>query len=655
MHTSTVLDKAIARGLNEQQCQALSILRGPVCILAGAGSGKTTTITRRIANQVRTGTFLPSEILAVTFTDKAAKEMVSRLRTLSVQEVRARTFHSEALSQYRRFTTEPFEILGSKGAILASLVQSLPMPYRFTSLRDIATEIEWAKNQRIRPSQYEARLGDHEGPIPEDLMTRVFASYEKRKQASRQIDFEDLLENTISIFESNLSALSEVRESYRSFTVDEYQDVNVLQQTLLDLWLGERDDLCVVGDDYQSIFSFTGASARYLLDFPKRFPACNVITLTTNYRSTPEILSVANRLAPLLEGKPKILRPAVPAGPSPTISRFTLAEEEVDFIVRKTKELRHDGTGWSQIAVLYRINGRSEELESAFAKAKIPFQVKDSVFLRRPAARSILARLRRSSKLPAASTVHELANELGYEPDSDHSGDEATRQADLARFIALASGAEGDIASFIKDLEKRFASDESADGVQILTYHRAKGLEFQSVFLPRCEDKELPFALSKTPQQIAEERRLFYVGITRAKRDLFITWVTLRSNERKKAQSASVFLQEIGWVDRAANGATGSAGSSGPAATAVQGTKKPRVVESVDARDKALFEALRNWRLDKSKQEAVPAYVVFHDRTLAQIVSVRPKDAGALAAIPGIGSTKCARYADEVLKIVARA
>lgn len=639
-----MLDKAIARGLNLEQMEAVQLLRGPVCILAGAGSGKTTTITRRIANQVREGAFAPSEILAVTFTDKAAKEMVSRLQVLSVSEVRARTFHAEALAQYRRYSGEPFEILGSKGPLLASLVKSLPPPYKFTSLREVATEIEWAKNRRLTPTTYEARRGEHEPPIPVDLMSKVFASYERRKTAARQIDFEDLLEHTIAILENDLNALQEVRGRYRAFTVDEYQDVNLLQQTLLDLWLGDRDDICVVGDDYQSIFGFTGASASYLIDFPSRYPACKVVTLTTNYRSTPEILSIANQLVPRLGGKSKVLEASSASGPAPTVRDFTLAEDEVAFIVETARNLNREGIAWQEMAVLHRINGRSEELELALAKAGIPYQVKDSIFLRRPAARAMLPKLRRMLKHPAAQAVADLTDQFGYEPDSGSSGDEATRQADLGRFRAMASGFAGDVAAFIKELEGRFLSDESNKGLQILTYHRAKGLEFTAVFLPRCEEKEIPFVLAKTDADIAEERRLFYVGITRAKRHLFISYCAMRADERRKMQNPSPLLKEVGWLPAGV----------GPSAKPSPATNGKKAGTIVPTQDQELFDALKSWRLEKSREAGVPAYVIFHDATLASIAAARPTEIVGLATIPGVGPAKRERYGAEVVEIVAR-
>src|SRR6059036_1909472 len=256
--------------LNDEQRAAVETTRGPVCILAGAGTGKTTTITRRIAWQVTSGALAPSELVAVTFTDKAAGELRSRLAALDVEGVRASTFHSAALALLRYFGEPPGRILSTKALLLRQIGNSLPRPYRFRPAGDLATEVEWAKNRRLTPESYRRGLGDHEPPIPPDLMARVFREYERRKANSGYVDFEDLLELAIRMFDENPHALAEVRQRYRAFTVDEYQDVNLLQQTVLERWLGSSDELCAVGDDYQSIYAFTGATPEYLLTMPAR-------------------------------------------------------------------------------------------------------------------------------------------------------------------------------------------------------------------------------------------------------------------------------------------------------------------------------------------------------------------------------------------------
>src|SRR5215471_8314771 len=347
----------IFEGLNPEQRRAAEAVRGPVCILAGAGSGKTTTITRRIAHQVGSGAFAPGQILAVTFTEKAAGVMKSRLATLGVSGVVARTFHSAALAQLHHFSPGTVgRILPTKALTLRQIANGLPAPFKFRPAADLATEIEWAKNQRIGPGEYRSRLGDHSPPIPEDLMARVYHEYERRKEARGEIDFEDLLEQAVRLHEGDARVRAVFRDRYRAFTVDEYQDVNLLQQTLLELWLGDRDDLCVVGDDYQSIYGFTGASPEWLLGVAGRYPHAEVVRLEENYRSTPEVLALANRLVPLLGGAEKVLRATRASGPAPVLRPFPAAAEEDGWLAAEVRRLAGEGVTLEEIAVLARTN-----------------------------------------------------------------------------------------------------------------------------------------------------------------------------------------------------------------------------------------------------------------------------------------------------------
>ena len=635
------MEGAIFDGLNEAQSEAVQTVRGPVCILAGAGTGKTTTITRRIAQQVATRTFSSDEILAVTFTEKAAREMGTRLKALGVEGVRAKTFHAEALGQYRRFTGETPDILGAKGQLLHSIAKRLPPPYKFMPLRDLATEIEWAKNRRLAPGRYLDALDDREPPIPADLMHRVFVEYEKRKERANKIDFEDLLEVTLRALHEDPRAAGLVRVRYRAFTVDEYQDVNLLQQSLLEAWVGERPDVCVVGDDYQSIFGFTGATPRYLLSFPDRYPNARVVRLEQNYRSTPEVLAVANRLAPALSSSPRTLQSTrLPGGPNPGLREFATADEEVSWIVGEIRRLNEtENIPFERVAVLHRINGRSEDFEEALSQARIPFQVRDGSFLRRPAARTVFAKLRHERDGDVAGTVARIVMSAGYDPeDGEHSGDEATRQADLGRLLRLAQEFGGTApAAFVKDLRSRFAEEDEGRGVVLLTYHRAKGLEFDAVFLPRVEDKELPFALAKGEEELAEERRLLYVGITRARRHLYLSWAASREGERRSRPKPSPFLRELM-----------------PAEARPKPVLRTAVAEA-PSQDDPLFVTLRQWRLRKSREADVPAYVVFDNKTLGLIAASKPATRAALLAIPGVGKAKLDRYAEDVLQIVKSA
>ncbi len=620
-------------GLNSEQRWAVEAVRGPVCILAGAGSGKTTTITRRIAHQVATGTFQPGEILAVTFTDKAATVMKTRLAALGVPGVSARTFHSAALAQLRHFAPGRVgKILPTKALMLRQIANTLPAPFKFRPAGDLATEIEWAKSQRIGADAYRRELGSHEPPIPEDLMARVYHEYERRKAERGEIDFEDLLELTVRLHESDPQVRATFRDRYRAFTVDEYQDVNLVQQTLLELWLGDRDDLCVVGDDYQSIYGFTGASPRWLLGVEARFPHAEVVRLESNYRSTPEVLELANRLVPLLEGAEKVLRPTRPSGPAPALKRFATADDEDDWIAAQVKRLAAEGVAYEEMAVLGRTNARLADFEESFHDAGLPFQ--GSSLLSRDAARRMLRVLERDSSTGLAARVRTMAEEAGmlYSLPDKLGEREQTRQADLARLVRLAGELDdGELtgSAFVAELRQRFdPGGQSARGVHLMTYHRAKGLEFDAVFLPRLEEKELPTKLARTDAEIAEERRLFYVGITRARLHLALSW----------SRNPSPFLAELG-LDRGAAPASAKASSR----------------DAVAAADPELYGALSEWRKQRAKAEEVPAYIVFHNAVLAAIADAKPRSMGELAEVAGVGPTKLERYGGEVLEVVAAA
>ena len=654
--------------LDPEQREAVLATTGPVAILAGAGTGKTRVISRRAAYAIATDVVPPDQVLVVTFTDKSAGEMVGRLRSLGLPGVTARTFHAHALSQLRHFWPsrhdgEPLPaLLDSKVPILGRLARQLPGHYRFTPAKDLADEIEWAKSRRIGPAEYGRRAvqdAGREPPVPVDLFVRTFDGYERAKARAGRIDFDDLLVETVSLLEEDAGAAAVVRARKRWFSVDEYQDTNPLQQRLLELWLGDRTDLCVVGDEDQTIYSFTGASSGFLTSFEDRWPGARVVSLVRNYRSTPQVLALANRLI-AAEGRSKRLTATRGDGPEPTISRHANAGAELDALAAAIRARLQDGTAPAEIAVLVRINAQLAPIEEALTRAGVAYQVRGLRFYDRPEVRSAVASLgrrpaltERGFALPAAVRAR-WVDDVGYEEKGVDAleGDEAReRQASLETLLAIVTGVArsdtaADAARVIAELEARAAHERegSADGVNLLTYHRAKGLEWDAVFLPALEEGSLPIRQALDDENaLAEERRLLYVGITRARAHLALSWAERReARGRETRRQASRFLLDL----------------RPPRATRIRELPGPPAAPrspKAGADDDPLFLALREWRTGRAREEAMPPYVIAHDATLAAAAEAKPRTLAALRRVKGMGPAKLERYGDEILAVVERA
>ncbi|MCO5610769.1 hypothetical protein L7F22_065010 [Adiantum nelumboides] len=391
-------------GLDPEQHAAVTAPRGPVCVLAGAGTGKTRTITRRIAHLVADGHVAPGQVLAVTFTARAAGELRTRLRALDASGVQARTFHAAALRQLRYFWPRVvggphWQLVEGKLRIIGQAAARARAGTDSDALRDLASEIEWAKSSLVSPSDYpaEAARRKRDTPGPAEQVAAVYAAYEELKNAAEVLDFDDLLLHTAVALEEHAGVADEFRSRYRCFVVDEYQDVTPLQQRLLDAWLGERDDLTVVGDANQTIYTFAGASPRYLLDFPRRFPEATVVRLQRDYRSTPQIVSSANQLIAGARnrpaGSPAAADRAAPAGPGPGLLRARRRAREAAAVAGRIKTLVADGTPPSEIAILFRINAQSEAYEQALTELGLPYQVRggERFFARQEVRRAMIA------------------------------------------------------------------------------------------------------------------------------------------------------------------------------------------------------------------------------------------------------------------------
>ena len=656
----------ILEGLNDEQRRAVETTTGPVAIIAGAGSGKTRVVSHRTAYAVATGVVPESQVLLVTFTEKAAGEMAARVRGLGLGRVMARTFHSAALAQLRYFWpsrhegAELPEVLADKWRIVAPLARSLPGGYRFTPTKDLIDEIEWAKSRRISPAAYEQLAVGRTPPTTPDLFVRLFADYERLKQRRGLIDFDDILGLTAELLENDEEAAFAVRSRYSWFTVDEYQDTTPLQARLLELWLGDRRDICVVGDEDQTIYTFAGATPEHLTGFGRRHPGAVVLPLLTNHRSSPQVLALANNLL-ASTGSDKQLVATQGEGPEPAVSVYGSAAEEEAAIVARVKALMAEGVAADRIAVLLRLNAQTAGFESAFAREGIAYQLRGKRFFERREVQTAVRALERvpddveGEALMAAIRVA-WARQLGFDPDDEPEGREGReRHATLSTLLTIVSqlvlsedGADRDdvVASLAERASREQADD--AGGVELLTLHRAKGLEWDAVFIPLLEEGSLPVSQAGDDEDaLAEERRLLYVGITRARRYLALSWARQRLSTKGAAQNRkpSRFLAALG----VSGPAVAEAKRPGPRERQPAGAARARL----GADDQVLFDALRAWRLETAREEKVSPFIVAYDTVIAEIAERRPASEGELLAIPGIGPAKVAKYGDEILAIVA--
>jgi DNA helicase-2/ATP-dependent DNA helicase PcrA len=585
---------ALLAGLDPEQREVALATRGPVCVLAGAGTGKTRAITYRIAYAASAGLVNPAHVLALTFTVRAAGELRGRLRQLAAAGsgfaglgtglVRASTFHAAALRQLNYFWPRviggrPPQLMDGKAGLVreaAKLAQvRLDGGGRGAGLADAAAEIEWAKVTQVRPDAYrEAAAAAGRSPAAgAENMAAVYAAYEQLRRERQLIDFESVLELTAAIIAENQLAADQVRDLFRYFVVDEYQDVNPLQKLLLDAWLGDRDELCVVGDPHQVIYSFTGATPSYLTGFAAEFPGATVVRLVRDYRSTPQVVAVANQLA----------RPAAaliaqrPAGPRPVLTEYPDDSQEAAGVAVQIQALMASGVPSREIAVLVRINVDTERFELKLAEAGVPYVVRGAErFYERPVVRQALVLLRGAARgeageiasrvtgagaFPSAgdplpSSVRHVLTGIGLTPSPPGGGRGVGGAAARERWESLAALAqladdmhavrpEATLTDFSAELAERaeLGHAPAVDGVTLASMHAAKGLEWDAVLLPGLVEGLMPIVHARTPDAVEEERRLLYVAVTRAREHLYLSWSPARAQAQGRARSR--FLDDI--------------------------------------------------------------------------------------------------------------
>ncbi|MFE6621735.1 ATP-dependent DNA helicase UvrD2 [Streptomyces sp. NPDC057740] len=702
---------AVLEGLDPEQREVATALQGPVCVLAGAGTGKTRAITHRIAYGVRAGILQPSSVLAVTFTNRAAGEMRGRLRQLGAAGVQARTFHSAALRQLQYFWPKAVggsmpRLVDRKIQLVADAAAACRIRLDRNELRDVTAEIEWSKVTQTVPADYPPAIAKAGRDAPRDPaeIAQIYNVYEDLKRDRSVIDFEDVLLLTVAILQDRHDIADQVRSQYQHFVVDEYQDVSPLQQRLLELWLGDRDNLCVVGDASQTIYSFTGATPDHLLDFRTRHPGATVVKLVRDYRSTPQVVHLANGLLAQARGRAADHRLELvsqrDAGPEPVYTEYTDEPAEAEGAARRIRELMDSGVPAAEIAILFRTNAQSETYEQALADAGVPYQLRGAErFFDRPEVRKAGIALRGAARFGGNDTLLDDAPDLPSQVRAVLSGEGWTTQPpagsgavrerweSLAALVNLAqdfAAAKPDatLAHLVTELDERATAQHAptVQGVTLASLHSAKGLEWDVVFLVGVAEGMMPITYAKTDEQIEEERRLLYVGVTRARRHLHVSWALTRAPGGRPNRRPSRFLDGLRPGSTATAGRAAAGGSGGvlrgftstpeaaprrtqrtPARCRVCGRtltdagemKLMRCETCPSDMDEGLYQRLREWRRVQARLSGQPDFCVFTDRTLMAIAEAEPVSPVELSRIPGVLKRKLDRYGADVLAICA--
>lgn len=660
---ATMSADQILDSLDPEQREVATALHGPVVVLAGAGTGKTRAITHRIAYGVRVNAYTPQSVLAVTFTARAAGEMRQRLRGLGVDGVQARTFHAAALRQLSYFWPEVVggqipRLVEQKASLVGRAARDAGISPDRLTVRDLASEIEWAKVSLVDPADYPAKVARIGRPTPAGLapaqVQDVMRAYEDVKTQAVVLDFEDILLLLADMIGRHPEVGDQIRRQYRHFVVDEYQDVSPLQQFLLEQWLGGRRELCVVGDPAQTIYSFAGASPQHLLGFSRTYPDATTVRLVRDYRSTPQVVRLANELMRRrgAAGAGVELVAQRPSGPAPGYRAYDDDAAEAEGVATGIATLIASGVPASEIAVLYRANSQSEALEEALAERGIGYLVRGGQrFFDRDEVKRAVVLLRGAAvapdERPLGERVRDTLGELGWAEDPPAARGAVRERWDaLQALVNLADDVDSDagggatVRDFVEHLAERAQAQHapSVEGVTLTTMHAAKGLEWDAVFIVGCSEGLLPISLAETDEAVEEERRLLYVAITRAREHLALSFARSRKAGGKATRKRTRFLEQQ-WPD------------ARPARVARQSTSAK--LADLDAEQLRLFDSLKRWRLEVAQADSKPAFTVMVDTSLVEIARDRPANLRELAGVSGIGASKLDKYGLQILEIVA--
>jgi DNA helicase II / ATP-dependent DNA helicase PcrA len=684
----------LLEGLNPAQASAVVSTATPLAILAGAGSGKTRVLTRRIAYRIAAETADPRHILALTFTRKAAGELGKRLQQLGVNErIASGTFHAVAYSQLRGWWNDTNQRAPQLTESKMRLVAPLVAARRSTAVQpvDVVSEIEWAKARLLTPDAYLAEIQrtGRKPPLGQDAMAEIYRRYEAEKTKRGVVDFDDLLVQCVHALETDRAFAARQRWQFRHLFVDEFQDVNPAQYRLLQGWLGvdpdeavvsDPVDLCVVGDPNQAIYAWNGADPAFLTGFTTRFRDAEVVRLEDNYRSTPQILTVADSVLGLSQRDSRALRPNRPDGPVPSITSYPSDLEEARMIARSIRDKESPRLPWSHMAILTRTNAQSLLFEEALRAAGIPHRVRGGgMFLNQPEIKSALSDLKRMpGTVPFASRITDLEEMVTEANESGRVGAEGTneRAANLEGLVRLGNeflgiNPEGDTAAFLHWLSGVITTradepDRAGNVVEISTFHRAKGLEWPVVFVAGLERGFVPIGQADNQDAWDEERRLLYVAVTRAELELHCSWAKSRTfGSRTTQRNESPWVSNIQAARQSLENPTAgdwqaqlrairerAAQAKLAGVPGVRGARNASVQIGTNA-DPVVFEALKKWRATTARRTGVPAFVICHDTTLAAVAEACPIDRDTLLSLPGMGQVRVERYGEDLLAVIA--